>query len=534
MFAIGASFGCGVAGFGLVAPILSFVNADIGPDLNITWVALSYLLTSSIGLIIVGRITDIFGRRWFFIVGNAIALVGSIVCAVAPSIPALIAGETLIGIGASVQLSYAFVVGEIVPTKWRFLAQGYVFLWGIPSSGFAPVIAYAFVFQTGVGWRGIYYLLIGLNGACTAAWYFFYYPPSFAMKHGSARKMRFLKEFDYIGTLMVTLGLLLLLMGLSWGGTLHPWISAHVIATIVIGFILLVAFVLYETFVPLKEPLLPMHLFRNRGWVISVILWSLGAAVYYALAILWPSMVATLYASGHSTMWAGWMSCISNSGILFGEYVGANFKRKTNYQIIVVFFLGSVFLAAMATCTPDTPVRAAIFVFLAAAFIGWNEILNSTIATISIDDQREIGTATGAGGSARSTISTICSTVYTVILSNRIAQTIPAQVPPALVSAGLPISSIPAFLAAITAGTQSAWDAVGGLTPAIQAVGVRAYQEASSDAYTTVFLSTLAFSGIGIVLSPFLPSVDHLLTEDVTVTLERGGTKSEKAGDSSL
>lgn len=64
----------------------------------------------------------------------------------------------------------------------------------------------------------------------------------------------------------------------------------------------------------------------------------------------------------------------------------------------------------MASSTPDTPVRAAIFVFLAAAFIGWNEILNSAVATICIRDQREIGTATGIAGSARSFISTICST----------------------------------------------------------------------------------------------------------------------------
>lgn len=92
--------------------------------------------------------------------------------------------------------------------KWRFLAQGYVFLWGIPFSGFAPAISYAFVFHTSVGWRGVYYLLIGVNAASTLAWYFFYKPPSFVMKHGHGRKMEFLKHFDYIGTLMVTLGLL--------------------------------------------------------------------------------------------------------------------------------------------------------------------------------------------------------------------------------------------------------------------------------------------------------------------------------------
>lgn len=107
IFAIGAAFGCGVGGFTLIAPVLSIVNADVGPDPNIIWMSLAYLLTTSIGLIIVGRITDIFGRRWIFIVGNLIGVIGSIVCAVAKNVPTLIAGETLIGVGSSVQLSYA-------------------------------------------------------------------------------------------------------------------------------------------------------------------------------------------------------------------------------------------------------------------------------------------------------------------------------------------------------------------------------------------------------------------------------------------
>lgn len=52
MFAIGLSFSCGVGGFTLPAPVLGFINADIGPNANIIWVALAYLLTTSIGLII--------------------------------------------------------------------------------------------------------------------------------------------------------------------------------------------------------------------------------------------------------------------------------------------------------------------------------------------------------------------------------------------------------------------------------------------------------------------------------------------------
>ena len=315
-------------------------------------------------------------------------------------------------------------------------------------------------------------------------------------------------------------------MGVSWGGTLHPWDSAHTISAITIGAVLLIAFFVYEVLMPLKEPLLPPYLFRNRGWVVSVILWSLGASTYYALALLWPSMVATLYAGTHSHMWVGLVSCLSNCGILFGEYVGAWGKRRTDIQIRVVFTCGSAFLASMAACTPNTPAMACVLAFLATAFIGYNEILNSTVATICIDDQREIGTATGAGGSARSFISTICSTVYTVVLSNRLASTIPKLVPPAIVSAGLPPSSVAAFLAALTAGTPMT--DVKGVTPSIEAAGVQAYQQASARAYKTVFLTTLAFSGVGIIATIFCPNVDRLLVGDVSVTLgERADTSKQ-------
>lgn len=110
------------------------------------------------------------------------------------------------------------------------------------------------------------------------------------------------------------------------------------------------------------------------------------------------------------------------------------------------------------------------------------------------------------------------------MLSNRLAQTIPEQVPPALVSAGLPASSVANFIAAITANSAAAWQAVEGLTPTIQAIGIKAYQQASSDAFKTVYLSTLAFSGVGIILCFFTPNVDHLLTSDVAITLhERNG-----------
>jgi len=97
----------------------------------------------------------------------------------------------------------------------------------------------------------------------------------------------------------------------------------------------------------LKEPFVPVHLFKSRGFIVSTLMWSLGASVYYANAIIWPNMVNALYASGHGVMWAGWVSCLPNAAITLGEVfvpLGTMLKNR-HIQIRVVFLIGSVFVA---------------------------------------------------------------------------------------------------------------------------------------------------------------------------------------------
>jgi uncharacterized membrane protein len=181
------------------------------------------------------------------------------------------------------------------------------------------------------------------------------------MKHGNPRR-KYLKEFDYGGTFLFILGMLLFLMGISWGGSYYPWKSVHVIVTLTVGFLLLVAFVLYELYMPIKQPLVPMSLFKIRTYRLSVLLWSFGAAIYYANAIIWPNMVATLYGSSHSSvLWVGWASCIPNCGILVGEMLvplGTLFKKR-NWQIKISFTLGGIFVACKTSI--PTPVMASTF-----------------------------------------------------------------------------------------------------------------------------------------------------------------------------
>jgi len=119
--------------------------------------------------------------------------------------------------------------------------------------------------------------MIIVNFCSGALFFFFYYPPTFSEKFQDRSKIQQLKDLDYVGIVLFVAGFLVFLLGLSWGGSVYPWQSAHVIATMVIGGITLVIFVLWEIYAKLKEPLLPIHLFKNFAWVVACVLLGLGA-----------------------------------------------------------------------------------------------------------------------------------------------------------------------------------------------------------------------------------------------------------------
>lgn len=177
-----------------------------------------------------------------------------------------------------------------------------------------------------------------------------YYPPSFNEKWAHKKTRRqVIEDFDFIGLILFSSGLLIFLMGISWGGSYYPWKSAHVIATIVVGFLSLVAFVLYETFASLKEPLVPMNLFLSIPWVADILLVALGASVYFAFAIVWPTMVFSLYTSDLTR--GGWYCCVSGAGANSGQIVGGLSSKKIGkqkYQLIVCCALTVIFLGGMS------------------------------------------------------------------------------------------------------------------------------------------------------------------------------------------
>lgn len=121
--AIGLGFWAGNAGFAYAGPLLPIINADLGPDSNVQWVALVHPVCLSTGMTIVGRLGDLFGRRWFFISGAFLALIGTLISALAVNLNMLIVGAMLKALAASTQLSvyYAMVGSHLISDPWCVL-----------------------------------------------------------------------------------------------------------------------------------------------------------------------------------------------------------------------------------------------------------------------------------------------------------------------------------------------------------------------------------------------------------------------------
>lgn len=102
-----------------------------------------------------------------------------------------------------------------------------------------------------------------------------------------------------------------------------------------------------------------------------------------------------------------------------------------------------------------------------------------------------------------------------VVLSNRLTGNVASDVPPALIRAGLPTPSVPAFLQGLTINN---FDNVPGITLSITLAGTQAYRLAATHAFRTVWLTSIAFSGLAVICACWAPNVEKRMATDVATT----------------
>jgi hypothetical protein len=243
---------------------------------------------------------------------------------------------------------------------------------------------------------------------------------------------------------------------------------------------------------------------------------ALAASVFYGFSIVFPQMVFGVYTSNQN--YGAILSCAGPAGFVLGTILSglSRFLGPQKYQMIAAAVMSMPLLGSVATATVDNKSTVLPLLIIGSILMGYIEGVGVTTSSLAIHNQAEIGTAVGVGATIRGVVATIATTIYVVVLSNRLETTIPAIVPPALMKAGLPASSIEGFIEGIGAGS---FAGVVGITPAIIAAGTAAYKQAQVEAFRTIFLVAIGFSGSVLILTFFFPNLKEKMTNDVGALL---------------
>ncbi|KAJ4263814.1 hypothetical protein NW762_005847 [Fusarium torreyae] len=511
---------CAYLGWVLPSNTLTLINADIGPSTNIAWAATIWTMGSSIGFLIVGRLSDLYGRKWMVMSTTLLGLIGCIIGGTAKNVGMLIASNGCNGLAAAGQLSFGIVLGELVPNKHRGPIIGFVFLTSLPFAVFGPIVARTMIEDTAEGWRWSYYIGIILSVITLALYQFLYHPPTFAQLHIGKTRMQQTKELDWIGMFLFLAGCVLFLVGLSWGGTTYPWKSAEVLCTLIIGIVTLVGFFVYEAFFCHVQPLIPSRVFKNLGFVAVVACATVASMVYYSLTVLWPTIISTLYTT--DSIKIGWQSCVIGGGVLLGQAISGitiSYVPRLKIQCICAAILVLTFITSMCSLSPDRWANTIAFGLIACTAVGYIENVAVTGVTLLWEPQ-DIGLATGVLGSIRALGGAVAQALYTSVLSNELAKKLPEYVTPAATESGLPAKSLPSLFEAITAGDYST---VPGINKDIIASVGAAVVKAYANSLHVVFYATIPFSCIMLAAACLVPDVKKFLTHNVAKRLQDKG-----------
>ncbi|PGH00995.1 hypothetical protein AJ79_08059 [Helicocarpus griseus UAMH5409] len=264
-----------------LAASLSIISNDLAAGDQTSWIASGYFVTSTCFQLLYGRFSDIWSRKVILYIGLAIFFIGSLASSLAETATQLIVFRAFTGVGGGGLMTVAqMIVSDVVPLRERGKYQGILGSVVALSNGIGPVIGGALASISKGSWRWIFRLNLPLTVLTTACVLFFM---PLRKVEGDWRLK--LKTIDFVGAFLALGGTAVFMLGLTWGGGEHPWNSAHVIATLVVGFAVSVAFLLWQ-WKGTSTPLVPMHIFKVKlvnGACLTMFVngWNFLVQIYY-------------------------------------------------------------------------------------------------------------------------------------------------------------------------------------------------------------------------------------------------------------
>ncbi|WP_251094406.1 MDR family MFS transporter [Streptomyces sp. Caat 7-52] len=259
----------------IVGTAMPTIVGELGGLEHLSWVVTGYTLATAASTPIWGKVGDMYGRKGAFLSSIVIFLIGSALSGMAQDMGQLIGFRAVQGLGAGgLMVGVMAIIGDLIPPRERGKYQGLM----------AGVMALAMIggplvggtITDNWGWRWAFYINLPLGVVALALVTAVLHLPKKRSKAG----------IDYLGVILLTVGITAIVLVTTWGGTEYAWTSARIMELIGIGVASLIGFVFWQT--RAAEPVLPLHIFRSRNFTLMSVIGFITGFVMFGATLFLP------------------------------------------------------------------------------------------------------------------------------------------------------------------------------------------------------------------------------------------------------
>jgi len=401
----------------VVSTALPRIVGDLGGLNHLAWVVTAYVLASTITTPLYGKLGDMYGRKRLLMIAIVIFLIGSALSGLSHSMDQLIAFRALQGLGAGgLMVGAIATIGDLVPPRERGQYMGYMMAAMMVAMIAGPLVG-GYITDT-LSWRWIFYINMPIGGAALVYLWATLHLPRRRVEH----------KVDYLGAVVIAAGATGIVLLTSWGGSQFAWGSWEILMLAAVVAVSVVAFFVVEA--RAVEPILPLHVFRNRNFSLaSAMSFLLGFVMLGGMTFL-PLYQQTVQHASPTT--SGLLLIPLMFGSMVTSLIAGQFTVKTGRYKILPIIGGAVMTVAIILLThlgPHTSrLITGVFYVVLGVGMGFLMQITSLIVQNSVE-LKDMGVASSSRTFFQQIGGSIGVSLFGVIFINRLTAIINSRVP---------------------------------------------------------------------------------------------------------